>query len=324
MTGQSRLRGLGLTVMLLFVGNFAVSVEVAAKRPDNHPGSGKAKAYGRLKNSQENFPPSISGVPSTSVLENSLYEFVPSASDPDGDALSFSIVNRPAWASFSRTTGQLQGKPLAGDVGTTSNIQISVSDGQDSRTLPAFDITVNPVPNQPPTISGTPASQVTEGGSYTFKPSASDPDGDGLSFGVQGRPGWASFNSTNGQLSGTPDQGDVGTYENILITVTDGENSAQLPTFAIEVVGTATGGFTLTWDAPLTNSDGTTLTDLAGYRIYVGNASGDYNEIIELNDPGVTIHVFDQLTPGIYYVAITAVDQGGNQSPLSEEVNANI
>lgn len=324
MAGQSRLRGLCLTVMLLFIGNFAVSLEVAAKRLDGHPGSGNGKAYGRLKKSQENIPPSISGVPSTSVLENFLYEFVPSASDPDGDALSFSIVNRPAWASFNSATGQLQGTPVAGDVGTTSNIQISVSDGQDSRTLPAFAITVNPVPNQPPIISGTPASQVTDGASYAFTPSASDPDGDAVSFGVQGRPPWASFNSANGQLAGTPDQGDLGTYDSILITVTDGEDAAQLPAFAIEVVGTATGGFTLMWDAPLTNTDGTTLTDLAGYRIYVGNESGDYNEIIELNNPGVTNHVFDQLTPGIYYVSIKAVDQSGNQSAPSDEVNANI
>ena len=324
MADQFRRRGLYLTFILIFIGNFVVNPQVAAKRPDNQSGPGKASAQGQLKKSQKNIAPSISGEPPTSVFENSLYNFVPSASDPNGDTLSFSIANRPAWANFNSSTGQLQGTPAAGDVATTSNIQINVSDGKDSRSLPTFSITVNSVPNQPPTISGTPARQVTDGTSYIFTPSASDPDGDAVRFDIQDRPSWASFNSNNGQLAGTPGQVDLGIYENILITVTDGEYSTQLPAFAIEVVGTASSGFTLTWDAPLTNSDGTPLTDLAGYRIYIGNEPGNYHEIIELNNLGVTIYVFDQLPPGIYFVAVTAVNQSGNESLPSEEKNTSI
>ena len=59
------------------------------------------------------------------------YSFTPTASDPDGNTLTFSIANKPSWATFNTGTGRLQGTPSAGDVGTTTGIVISVSDGRE-------------------------------------------------------------------------------------------------------------------------------------------------------------------------------------------------
>ncbi len=89
--------------------------------------------------------------------------------------------------------------------------------------------------NTAPTISGTPASAVTAGSSFSFTPSASDADGDALTFAISGSPSWASFNTANGQLSGTPAPGDIGSYSNIVITVSDGQASANLAPFSIAV-----------------------------------------------------------------------------------------
>ena len=91
----------------------------------------------------DNQAPTISGQPSQAILEGELYEFAPTASDPDGDALEFSIARKPAWANFDRSTGRLWGTPSAGDVGNFTNIAISVSDGPATATLAAFDISVN-------------------------------------------------------------------------------------------------------------------------------------------------------------------------------------
>ena len=85
----------------------------------------------------------ISGTPPTSVTQGTAYSFQPTASDPDGNPLTFSITNRPSWATFSTTTGRLQGTPTASNVGTISNIAISVSDGQATAQLPAFAIVVS-------------------------------------------------------------------------------------------------------------------------------------------------------------------------------------
>src|SRR5690606_40005888 len=125
-----------------------------------------------------------------SVQVGTPYVFTPSASDADGDSLSFSIVNRPAWLSFTPSTGQLEGMPGAGHVGTHSNIRITVSDGKATASLPAFSITVTAAApeNRAPTISGTPSSAATLGEPYAFVPTASDPDGDRLTFSVANPP----------------------------------------------------------------------------------------------------------------------------------------
>jgi hypothetical protein len=90
----------------------------------------------------KNSAPVIGGSPGTAVTVSSNYEFRPTASDGDGDALSFSVANKPAWAAFDAATGRLSGSPTAADVGIYANIQLTVSDGKVSSALPSFSITV--------------------------------------------------------------------------------------------------------------------------------------------------------------------------------------
>src|SRR5579859_1979672 len=71
-------------------------------------------------------PPTISGTPPTSVTAGSAYSFQPVAQDPSGKTLTFSITNKPTWASFSSATGQLSGTPTAAQDGTYSGIAIAV------------------------------------------------------------------------------------------------------------------------------------------------------------------------------------------------------
>ena len=86
-----------------------------------------------------NVAPVITGVPATTVLVGSGYSFSPTASDADGDALTFSIQNKPVWASFNTSTGVLSGVPTSSDVGSVSGIIISVSDGTAKASLQAFE-----------------------------------------------------------------------------------------------------------------------------------------------------------------------------------------
>ena len=178
-----------------------------------------------------NQAPTIAGVPVTTVLAKAPYGFTPSASDPDGDLPTFSIANKPLWATFDTTTGALNGTPTA--TGTFSGIVITVSDGQASAALPAFTITVNPAPNTPPTISGTPTTSIDAGVSYYFRPSAADADGDTLTFSIANKPVWATFDTATGAITGTPADAQVGT--SIVISVNDGQAVASLPAFAITV-----------------------------------------------------------------------------------------
>lgn len=179
-------------------------------------------------------------------------------------------------------------------------------------------------PNRPPTISGSPPAQVAAGSAYSFTPQASDPDGDSVTFSVQNRPAWASFNSNTGRLSGTPSSGDIGTYANVSISVSDGSLSANLSAFTVTVNGTVAGSATLSWSPPTTRSDGTALTNLAGYRIYYGNAPGQYGTTLTLNNAGLSSYVVEGLSPGTYYFAVTAFDATGVESNFSAPASKSI
>ena len=184
--------------------------------------------------------PTISGTPAANAMVGMAYTFQPSAADVSGKGLTFSITNKPAWATFSSTTGQLTGTPAAGDVGSDAGIVISVTNGAQTASLPAFTVTVSvETPPAPPTISGTPATQATAGIAYTFQPSASDAKGSTLTFAITGKPSWASFSTTSGQLSGMPATADVGTSGTIVISVSDGSQTASLRPFTITVSNAA-------------------------------------------------------------------------------------
>jgi hypothetical protein len=114
-------------------------------------------------------PPVIHSTPPTSVEVGSKYQYIPSASDPDERPLSYDITNKPDWATFAATTGELSGTPHANDAGTTAEIEIGVSDGTSRATVGPFRIRIVPAgphlggPKHhpgPPTISGTPAATV--------------------------------------------------------------------------------------------------------------------------------------------------------------------
>lgn len=104
--------------------------------PSEKPGNNK----GAKK--QANEAPVISGSPPDEALVAQIYSFVPTASDADDDVLSFSIKNKPDWASFDTTSGTLSGVPTDADVRIYDNIYISVSDGTANASTNSFSIAV--------------------------------------------------------------------------------------------------------------------------------------------------------------------------------------
>lgn len=91
-----------------------------------------------------NSPPVIGGVPPDAIEANDLYDFTPLASDPDGDPLTFSAENLPAWLSLDAATGRLTGTATIDQVGRREGILIRASDGRASAALGPFGITVAP------------------------------------------------------------------------------------------------------------------------------------------------------------------------------------
>jgi hypothetical protein len=275
-----------------------------------------------------NSAPVISGTPPSAGTVGQKYSFRPGSRDANGDLLSFTILNRPSWLNFSYGTGQISGTPTS--AGTWSNIQIAVTDGKVRKALPKFNITVksksSSAANGAPTISGSPLTSIKAGSAYSFAPTAKDPNGDTLTFGITGKPAWATFSTTSGKLTGTPTAAQVGSYANVKIVVSDGKASAALATFTVNVipVGSATGSATVSWTPPTENTDGSTLTNLNGYRIYYGTSANAMNQTIQVSGAGMSRYTIDDLSPATYYFAVKAVTSGGGESGFSNTASKKI
>ncbi len=174
--------------------------------------------------------------------------------------------------------------------------------------------------NSAPTIAGNPAWGTKIDEMYEFRPSATDPDGDTLTFDVQNKPDWANFDSLTGRLSGRPTMAQLGDYASIIISVSDGNSKASLQAFSITVSQTALGVITLNWVAPSENTDGSPLMDLAGYKIYVSKNNGYHERVIRIDNSGISTYVVEQLSPATYYFAATAFNSSGIESSFSGEI----
>jgi len=203
-------------------------------------------------------------------------------------------------------------------VGTAASLLLACSGGGGSGQSGDPPPVSTPPPasgNRAPTISIAAAAEVLVGRTLTIRPSASDPDGDALTFQVSNLPAWMSFSSQTGVLSGTPAAGDVGVF-NAVITVSDGKAQASAQA-RISVAQSVAGRATLSWRAPTDNVDGTPLTDLAGFRVYYGNSVNDLRYVIQVADPGARSRIVENLTLGTWYFAATAYDQTGGESARS-------
>ena len=173
--------------------------------------------------------------------------------------------------------------------------------------------TTPPSGGTPPPSGGTDAPSISfsaspltvdEGGASTLTWSVSNADGCTASGGWSGNLGSSGSVST-GSLS-------VGTTFSLSCTGPGGS--------ALEMISIAVRGpVQLSWAPPTENVDGTPLTDLSAYRIYYGDTSRTYAQVVEVGNPAATSHTLT-LASGDYYVAMTAVDVDGNESAYSNEV----
>lgn len=80
----------------------------------------------------------------------------------------------------------------------------------------------------------------------------------------------------------------------------------------------STGSATLSWTAPTANTNGSALTDLAGYHIYYGTAAGSLSSEIDVGNPGTLTYTVTQLSAGTWYFAVTAYTNTGLESSKSQ------
>ncbi len=173
-----------------------------------------------------------------------------------------------------------------------------------------------------PTISGNPAAALLVDEQYSFQPSvnvSSKP----IRFSIANQPAWLNFSADNGLLAGKPSAAQVGSYDQIIITVTDGRGAkASLGPFSISVGAVpsqkvVSGDATVSWVPPSLNEDGSKLSDLAGFRIYYGTDSSSLTNVVPVGDVAATEYTVSGLGAGTYFFAVTAIAADGAESAQS-------
>jgi hypothetical protein len=86
----------------------------------------------------------------------------------------------------------------------------------------------------------------------------------------------------------------------------------------------STGTATLDWTPPTENSDGSSLTNLAGYTVYYGTSPDSLTESVKISNPGLTAYTVSNLTSGTWYFAVTSYSSAGVESIRSGVISAKI
>jgi hypothetical protein len=148
----------------------------------------------------------------------------PSASDVNGDTISWSASDLPSGLSIDANTGAITGTP---DTAGSSSSTISISDGNGGTDSKMLTWTVV-VGNSAPVITPIADRAATVNEALTFSPDVNDANEDTLSYAATGLPSGLSINETSGVISGTPAA--IGIY-NVTITATDPDSASDTVSF---------------------------------------------------------------------------------------------
>ena len=137
--------------------------------------------------------PAFTSSPVTTAAELITYSYNATASDPDGDPLKYSLAGAPTGMTINSASGRITWTPTSAQVGNHT-ITVIASDSPLSADLNFTPLTATQTftiavaPNHPPVIGSAPVTSATENSPYSYTVTASDPDGDALSYTLSAAP----------------------------------------------------------------------------------------------------------------------------------------
>jgi hypothetical protein len=129
-----------------------------------------------------------------------------------------------------------------------------------------------------------------------------------------------SANTATNTSAGTS----AGTSPSTSAAGTSGSSSTPSAASPAGTQSSASATAALSWAVPSVNTDGTTLTDLAGYRIYYGTDAAALNSVVQIIGASTTAYVVSNLSHGTYYFTIKAYNTAGSESNATGIVSAMI
>ncbi|MDP3986609.1 MAG: putative Ig domain-containing protein [Nanoarchaeota archaeon] len=165
-----------------------------------------------------------------------------SASDVDGDSLVYSIFSNPrngVLSGLNSVTGKITYTPNTNFVGSDS-FTFRASDGKAGSNIATVSITVKetsitPGENRAPIITSTAVTQVNEEKTYAYQVTATDADGDKLTYSLTQSPSWVSINPQTGLIIGTAPQVSSSNVWQIIVRASDSKGAFATQTYNLIV-----------------------------------------------------------------------------------------
>ena len=178
---------------------------------------------------QENRAPVLESIGDRQVAEGSVLTIELAATDEDGDALTYWVSGQPVGSSL---TGAIFTWTPTPEQGGIYQVTFTVEDGRGNSVSKTITITVIDI-NQPPVLEPIGDRTVDIGTSLTIELSATDIDGDELTYTMLGYPQGASLSDTT--FTWTPEPRQLGSTYHIGFTVEDGRGGTTRETITVTV-----------------------------------------------------------------------------------------
>jgi RHS repeat-associated protein len=212
--------------------------EITIKVSDNKGGAATQTLNLEVIAAQPNQAPQFTSTPRNNARIGSNYFYQPTASDPDGDSLSFKLLTTPSGMVMDKD-GRIIWSPAANQFGQNA-VKVEVSDGFGGKATQSFNIYASDrASNNLPTITSTPITKTNTEKLYTYKPTANDPDGDYLLWSLDNAPTGMVIDPTTGSISWQPNLQQIGIHT-VAVRVTDALGATVGQEFTLKVTGVNT------------------------------------------------------------------------------------
>ncbi|MBU0713123.1 putative Ig domain-containing protein [bacterium] len=198
----------------------------------------------------QNAAPEFTGIPLSTIEEDSLYEYTPTLSDNSGTN-TFQLLTNPGWLSINGSTGKLSGTALNNHVGDNT-VSVSVNDGNGVSDTLDYIITVT---NSKPLFTTIPTTTGQEDLLYSLNLNCSDEGQGTMIYTALQKPGWLTLNPTSGLLRGTPLNQHVTIGDTVEIMVNDGNGGFDTLGYSLAITNKGPSFTNIFTDTTITEDD---------------------------------------------------------------------
>ena len=182
---------------------------IAIQVSDGSGGSTSQSFSIRVAAGVPNLPPTISTLPNRFASVGTAYSYLPTATDPEGTPIVYSLSRGPASMTVNPSTGQLNWTPAIGDAGKLI-VTLIATDAGGAAAVQSFELDVL-VANQTPTIISSPNLSIAAGATWRYSVLGRDADLDPLRYEMLQSPAGATINAF-GEVEWSTVVADIGSH----------------------------------------------------------------------------------------------------------------